>query len=421
MHDDFASSPEGIRLRASTRFFNRLRLNLPLEPKSKQAMGRREKENFQNLIIAEMKRQKRTAFRGRIAAKLWLSATAPNPPHLYKAIKNLLDLFGSPLAKNTRRKGLVYFDDSQLWALSVAYRVKAETPGVHATFAPLSHFIQDIALASDILSGCLPHSGRIAEEVEEDEPNVSAIDKYLDLRRDDWWAMDDTTFDAIARWNKYEAQRALLNQTRLGIRNLSNLYASSDMLPRDPVAMYPEIVAVRSEIADSVKTSRLRVGLPRPPEKEGDTVRFREEADRAIEEFEREFHPIWQPLLTPIALEVAYKPVLGSNQPVRDLDNLMRYVLSRFNERFKPPSNVSKAWAPAPNESQSNTRGLPPKSIEYSIVRLDVFQFSRRPSDASEGFFVVGLAPHMSLSDNLWTKADEIIEKWRDASSASLG
>ena len=186
------------------------------------------------------------------------------------------------------------------------------------------------------------------------------------------------------------------------------------MLPDDSAAVHPEIVAARSEIAHSVATSPLRIRLPTPPQQKGDSALFNEETDRAIEMFEKEYRRIWRPLLTPVALEVAYKPVLGSTQAVRDLDNLMRYVLSRFDQRFKPPSNVSKAWVSRSGGSRSDATDLPPKSIEHSIVRLDVFRIARLSGDISDGFFVMGLAPQETLSDDIWTKADGIIEKWRD-------
>lgn len=424
---DYLDSPEGRIIQARSRRHRRLHLDLAVEPQSKSAMSAAEKLAVQDQLVNQMRRLRRRRFRGKVAAEIRLAATAPTPPHLYAATKNILDLFGAPLGKHLRRQGLVYGDDSQVRALSVIYDVSADTPGISATFAPLSDFILDIGLASDVESGILPGSEDLHEEYVERRANHNAIEEFFRLEADPIPVSPETIARLLIH-SQREAQAATLASSRIRVRELHYLYAEatlrSQRLDLRQLIDLQQLVAANhyATLNRWFVESPIRITLPQPPMKSGERRAFRLEIERVLERFERRLGRLFRPFLTPIALEVVYKPPPGASRAQRrDLDNLMRIVLGCFTERFKPPANLSKAFELPEDSSVARDLlhmplvRLPPKSIEHSAIRMDVFEVGRSSVDGTPGFFIMGVAADFPVSGSVWSQADDLIGEWEQS------
>ena len=108
--------------------YNRLNYSLCIniyvnKLKSKKRMNKIEKLNFQRLLLNELRNQRRRAFRSKIYLEVIFSANINNQTHIHKLAKNYLDLFGKPIDKSLKRKGLIYKDDRQIAFLSVKHRI----------------------------------------------------------------------------------------------------------------------------------------------------------------------------------------------------------------------------------------------------------------------------------------------------------
>jgi hypothetical protein len=106
-----------------------------IEPQSKK-MSEADKDDFQRKILRELKDVGRAAFRGPLALSVQLSTTGATAPQAHTIAKNLLDLLG-PRRPNVRssRNELLYKDDSQIHALSVACAHGEERPMIGFTQA----------------------------------------------------------------------------------------------------------------------------------------------------------------------------------------------------------------------------------------------------------------------------------------------
>ncbi len=407
---------------ARSRRHRRLHLDLAIEPQSKSAMSRAEKIALQDQVAQRMRQLRRRRFRGRVAAEIRLAATAPTPPHLYAATKNILDLFGTPLDSRLRRQGLVYMDDAQVRALSVIYDVSAESPGISATFAPLSDFVLDLGLASDIEIGILPGAEDRHDGFGDRRADHDAIEQFSRLRADPLPLPPDTMKRLLMDAQR-EAQAATLAPSRLRAHELHSLYAAAATQSQQPDLPRPKKLLELAKASHHAMLNRwfvespIRVHLPRPPMRTGERASFRREVEGALERFERPLGGLFQPFLTPIALEVVYKPPLGTGASRGDLDNLMRIVLGCFTRRFRPPASLSKALALPPYDAAVAGRGsrsllrLSPKSIEYSVARMDVFEVAM---DDTPGFFIMGVAADFPVGGSVWSQADDRIREWEE-------
>src|SRR4051812_34227903 len=94
---EYLNSPEGQSARYRRRWFRRLLFDITdVEPRSKQAMHDKDKDEFQRQVLALMNEQGRRTFRGPLALCMSLNTTDKNPGHVQTIAKNLLDLLGKP-------------------------------------------------------------------------------------------------------------------------------------------------------------------------------------------------------------------------------------------------------------------------------------------------------------------------------------
>jgi hypothetical protein len=146
---EFLESEQGLRILHVTRLMRRLYFQIDaIEPRSKSAMPMADKIALQRAVLRHMVSRRRKAFRGPIALNIRATTTEKTPSHAQTIAKNLLDLLGSPLpCIEGRQRGVLYFDDRQVRALSVSVQHGASSPGIHIAAARYADFLDDLSLA----------------------------------------------------------------------------------------------------------------------------------------------------------------------------------------------------------------------------------------------------------------------------------
>lgn len=141
-------------------------------PLSKKAMKPNTTKQFQLSLYNQLKTNKRRAYKSDIALEINLFSNDKTPPNIYKATKNLLDIMGKPINKNINRKGLLYYDDSQIKYLSVNYMIGTEFSRISIESKPFNNFLADLNLAYE----CFYYIKNKKENMPDD-----AFDFYKDL------------------------------------------------------------------------------------------------------------------------------------------------------------------------------------------------------------------------------------------------
>lgn len=407
---EYLESPEGRAQSYTRRLRRRLILSLlDVEPLSKKAMPGQTKLQLQRSVARQMRALRRRAFRGPLVAAVRLATTAQTPPSLYSSIKNLLDLFGRPLPRGPRRSALVYKDDSQIRTLSVSYTLGVEKPEISATFARLGDFIDDVSLAYLIESGYLPALDPLDDydAHPELESALTARQEAEELRG---FLGDDLVDSLVKHWQQ-AVQQSLLSASRLSFGHLYYLYLASGVASSD-LRLSPYDRKMAEDLSQWPFQTPVRLNLPKPPEREGESKIFRDLVAEAISAYLARWRQL-RPLYTPVALEVVFKPAPGCTQINRDLDNLIDAVLSQVGRIMRPPSNFGLAMADRGSTVGSDR--LPPASLRYGVCRVDIFHIPRRLGDDSPGFLNAGFSPELIGTENVWSRADQIIRAWQDA------
>ena len=146
-----------------------------------------QKIEFQKELLKQMRDACRRSYQlsTRVAAEVYITPDSPTPPHIHTTVKKLLDLFGKPVEKSIKRKGLVYQNDNQIAYLSIRYNLGDKGPSIFAHFAPFRHFLLDVELADKILtsnfSDILDSRG-LREEIESLNRPPSDLDARDKLR-----------------------------------------------------------------------------------------------------------------------------------------------------------------------------------------------------------------------------------------------
>lgn len=95
--DHYLETPEGLIAQHQRRSMRRVRFSINgVEPRRKQSMPGRDKDEVQRQLLDWLVTLRRTAFRGPLALRLMLQTADKNPTHSHHIAKNLLDLFSTP-------------------------------------------------------------------------------------------------------------------------------------------------------------------------------------------------------------------------------------------------------------------------------------------------------------------------------------
>ncbi|MBW1677721.1 MAG: hypothetical protein JRJ79_14240 [Deltaproteobacteria bacterium] len=370
-----------------------------------------------------MKKHNRRAYRSKIVAEIWLDPSVQNPPHIHTAMKKLLDIFEQPLPESgIKRKGLIYQNDNQISYLSVRYHLGSVEGGIRAKFAPFRHFIDNLKLAYEILSGRYNDSidryefERELEEFNRYREDHSFSDAIEDLRRHEADKERFVEHFGIKAYNsmhimdKMHAQESLLSMSKLSVDDLYNVFNTSEIFQNNV-----HLRGISEIVAGWVTDSPIRMQLPSLPTEEGQRNQYKEHIREYMRGFQTHYD-ILQPLYIPVIIEVIYKPPIASEGFYKDLDNIIRdFILPIFHEEFRPPPTHGSVFTSVEYEDGDPLEGMIrdiPKSVPYSVAGYEIVEIPRHPDDEEDGFLVVGLSPGSFASHSLWYRIDDIIEKW---------
>ncbi|HLQ74432.1 MAG TPA: hypothetical protein VK107_00170, partial [Alloiococcus sp.] len=138
---------QGQYMQFIERFNQILKLNIPMEPRSKKGINEKDKQLFQYHVYNQMAELNRRAFRSPIIMKVDFYSTINNPPHIHTLTKNYLDLLSMPLEqKKIKRKSLLFNDDRQVEVLIVNHHIEARhnKPSIQIEVMRYSNFIKDL-------------------------------------------------------------------------------------------------------------------------------------------------------------------------------------------------------------------------------------------------------------------------------------
>lgn len=402
------------------------------EPKSKNSMRRPQKIEFQQKLLGKMKADKRRAYRTPIIAEMSFKTTAKNPPHIHTVVKNYQDLFEAPLDESISRKGLVYLDDKKIYGLSVRYRFGDSDPGMRVSFAPFRNFLQDLDLASHIISGdysdyleCYNFEEKLAEiqgrrRYDDYDDSIESLGDFIRDKEKFVSVVGEKAYNAMLLSHRISAQEQLFKGLSLGVSDLSLFYMPLIMDQKFGRKLSPskkKLEKIPGITSEWIANSPIRIQLPNAPLEDGDTKTFKQEVRASLAAFHQE-HPIFKPLHIPVNLNILYKPPKESKTDYNDLDNIVRKIVPAFNEIFKPPSthvspvNLDTIRDDRLYRSLKKMQEKIPKSIMKSISGYDIFKMPREPEDDSEGYLTASFSSGtLSLSSPMFI-IDRIIEKW---------
>jgi len=138
----------------------------PNKLKSKDMINHKEELDFQKLILQELKRLRKRAFRSKIILEVIFSAGVENQTQIHTLAKNYLDLFGKPISKDFGRKGLIYFDDSQIEILSIKHKLKPHF--ITKKYPDKQNSIEIYAMNIKKFMECLPIACDLYQKIEND-------------------------------------------------------------------------------------------------------------------------------------------------------------------------------------------------------------------------------------------------------------
>lgn len=419
--NNYLSSPEGLLAQYRSRLQRRIRFGIEdIEPRAKNSMSVRDKDEVQRQLLDYMVRLHRRAFRGPLALRLILSTTSKNPTQSHNVTKNLLDLFAAPRPNLlTGRSRLLYKDDSQIHALSVTCHHGQTAPLILGMAMPLRSFLKDLEIAST-------HSERVDDERARDELDEedTVLEEFKRLRRSEpelRQRYGNRPYKSLVRYARERAQEMVLRRTRITLQELSEIYGVAHPgIGQDLSTSWEQMVA----------TWPMRVSFSELPQTHGDSSAWRNEIEAKLEAFQTRFGWLLDPLLVPVALEVVIKPSPPSrNRGLHDLDNVLRtHLIPRVFEILKPLSHGSFTLdIDALNREMPHLfarsaladwpAGLPPPPPESTRTGVTRYEVWRLPpaKEGSIGFVTITLVRDWSGGGDVFGQIDDEFDAWQES------
>ena len=398
--DHYLNSPPFLRMAHSARASRRLYLDIEgIEPRSKNATPNADKALIQQTVLAYLTKHRRRAFRCPLAIKVRLETTERTPAHPHTIIKNLLDLFGKPGPDlTTRRRALVYHDDSQISALTVSCRHGQPIPSIFATVCPLRDLLDPLAMA---WAASVPFDDDSRWDKVHDLELAS--ERLADIRSDEafWRAQyGDARYEELERFARQRVQEPFFGRSGLtptDIAMLFNLHGAGSSF--DSTRLWEEAYA----------DSLFRIRLSELPQATGQSDSWKKEIDTKLADFKARCGSLIDPLLVPVALEVVIRPPPPSRQKnVHDLDNVLRtYLLPRVFEALKPPSDYAFTIGQLATD-------MPPVSTRIGVTRYEAWRLPPA-SEGSNGFVSLAVVTDMTGLDGAMSAVEDLTDKWAES------
>lgn len=423
----FFDSPAGKLLQRQ----KRKRTGLPfwlsgIEPRQKDSMPEADKLEIQRQLSEMMASAGRRPFRGAVAMRLNIHTTARNPTHSHHIAKNLLDLFGKTMVG--RPRGILYHDDKQIHALSVVCTHGGEAAAdkkaaekyavIRGDIRPLRHLLEDLTIGMEV------------EEAREESDAMSyemdfehAVEHYIGVRKDKLFyasLMDDASYAHYLRSAQQRAQELYLSRHRLAARDLHHLFLQRESEPEsiDIADMWEKVFAM----------SPLRIKLSELPHEKDSSRIWKAEIEQKLKEFQAKHDWLFNPMLTPVALEVVIRPPAPSRiKALHDLDNVLRtYLMPKVLKILQPISDhafsvdfdalarrLDTPEVPAGFAAWVRARKTPPASTRIGVTRYDAWRLPPA-ADGEKGFVSVALVSDMTGTNGVTQRLDRDLEDWEE-------
>jgi hypothetical protein len=420
---EYLNTPKGMLSRYRyRRLYRRLMLSVNgIEPSSKRAMKDEDKLALQSELLFELERCNRRAFRGPLALELHLTTGSEHPSHVQNIVKNLLDLLGRPLPTlKTTRRGLVYFDDSQVHGLSVSCWHQLREPRIFLTAAPMRDFVDDLNLAD--------HARRQLGERDldlswdDDNDDVEELVRLLRAEREWTELFGSDAYLSMLRYTRSRAQEKVLGCGSWSMWELAALLGGWSSVSSATSGVERWIV---QNAESQVAKVPMRIHLDELPQQPGSSKTYRRAAEEAVQEFQERYSWILKPLLIPVAVEVLVKPPPPQRtRGLHDLDNVVNaYVIPQVVEILSPPTSV--AWTfdldaveqtmPELHKRWSEYQKTMPRKTMVGLTCFDVWRLPHWVSDGSNGFVSVAVVRDDSGADGRFSRIDDVIDRWAEA------
>ena len=381
-----------------------------IEPQSKK-MSAADRDRFQELAIEQISSQHRASFRGDIALSLDISTTQKNPPQAHTIAKNILDLLGMRRASvSSRRKYIMYSDDSKIQALAVSCRHGAKSPRILIEARSLNSALEDLSLAEEATRETRERSFDYEYKKEREKESIDTLRELL-INEDSMRSkLGNNLYNSYLKMSRWDAQRALLARTRVDLLMLCWMYDR----PKS------EYKAVPCEVwANYVAESKLRLQIGELPIEAGESKEFKRRIGDEIGRFRQKWSWIIDPLVVPVALEVVIRPNFATpSHMIHDLDNIVRdYLLPQIVPAFGTISDIR--WTIDFQKFERNdskfvrnwdVQPIPPKGTRAGVTRFEVWRLAA--TDGASGFVSVALVGDMDGEGDIFRQIDEGVDKW---------
>lgn len=421
------------------------RFIVEVEPKTKRGMTQAEKLVFQQKVIEQQIQLHRRAFRSEIVLNLIFHPSSKKhpAPSLHQVAKNFIDLLGVPCSGLcTRRKRILFQDDRNIKLLGVTYwlGLPTDTPKVYITAAPLTDFLDDVALARRILNNDFSDANgdslsiqgwrsqeflREVDDLLEDDKDFSdALSEY-----DRWKAREheirsrfgSSAFEVYQRFLLQQAQAAFLQQT------IPRLSGWLSLFPRkgyelgglgESVEIGHFFLALERSTRNLLLSPPIALDLRHLPNEGFRTKEFKVEVKKALEGFRKRV-PWLFPLLVPVDVTIFCVPPDGPRGI--DLDNLARYILPVVNNVLRPPStllntikldSMPNSWIKNQLQAALQNQPRPPMN---SVRMYQVIELPRLAGDPPEGYVRLMVSGGEATPNTIWEKIHRLLTAWSES------
>jgi hypothetical protein len=343
-----------------------------------------------------------------------LSTTKATAPQAHTIAKNLLDLLGPrrPKVRNSREH-VLYKDDSQIHALAVSCRHGEERPMIMIEANSLGAVVNDLELAAECLRSLEENDPNSGHRSDQERESVASFRRLIEHEAEHRGRLGDQLYEAMAKMERWYAQRALLTRAGISTAQLSWLFGR----PKSEV-MRPLIDLWN----DVIRNAPIRIHVGELPATPGTSDAFKQRIDAELTAFKRKWDWLISPLVVPVALEVIVRPSPATPKAVlHDLDNIVRdYLLPRVVPRFgtvtdhrwmidfeelkRRDPKLAASWGANPT---------PPKGTRDGVTRYDAWRLP--PAGKGEtGFVSVALVADAEFTGVFFQQIDDQIKRWAE-------
>src|SRR6266540_3355704 len=283
--EHYLNSPKLLLAQHRRRARRRLHFTIDdIEPRAKHSMPDPDKDEVQGQLLKHLVDRRRRAFQGPLALRIRLATTERSPTHSQNIAAN-----------------------------------------------PLATLLADLDLA---VQHDPDHGDAECERSYELDDQMDHVGTLLHDEAAFRSRLGDRAFDTWLRFSRQRAQECLLGRAGITPIYLANMYnLPGRHLGFNFSTMWEQMFA----------SSPLRIQLSELPQVTGASLRWRQEIETKLRDFQARFGWLVDPLLIPVALEVIIKPPPVTRQNgLHDLDNVLRkHLIPRLVDVLRPISHYA--------------------------------------------------------------------------------